>query len=430
MALTILSQPSNYQPVYTADGNNLSFVLNSTISQQCSMKYVADVYVRGDLVTTIKNSPNLEDGKCVIQIHEVLSDFISYDKWIGPNFQTCTQSFATYSVRFGEESDGSLDCSGTSFDTVYSGSTFSNTAFNGTIQYFDQTFNPVAYYVGPSYNNSSAKFLSNGPSTRSVGESDTPVLYYISSDEVLPGAGPSVSHGLEVTITSTTGATAIWNVLNGVASEAGSILAIAVGPQQINDYVDQGIVRLYHGTVATQSIIDCDTASYAVRITNYQTQVVMSEQITFINNCDCSRYTPFTITWLNKRGGFDTYTFRLKSTRIINNDKKEWSRFLSTLQPDDSFTYQIGDRGSSVYSSISFETATVLSEWQTEAEQVWTAEIFDSPEVYRVVNGPYYLPVVVGNKSVEIKNKKGYGDRLLSRTVEFTYSYEIVNQRG
>lgn len=155
----------------------------------------------------------------------------------------------------------------------------------------------------------------------------------------------------------------------------------------------------------------------------------LSHQITYNVTCGCDRFTPFHITWLNKRGGFDFYTFRLKSTRTINNEKKEWSRFLSTLQPNDFYTYTIGDRGRSVYSSMSFETVTVVSTWMNSLESEWTAEIFDSTQVWRYLNGFYY-PVVVGNKSIEIKDGKGYSEKLISRTIEFTYANEIVNQRG
>lgn len=269
MALTILSDPTNYQPVYSIDGHNLSFVLNSTISQQCSMKYVADVYVRGEYITTIKNSPNLGGGKCVIEVGEILSDFISYNYWKGPNFQICPDSYLTYSVRFGEESDGSLDCSGTSFDTVYSGSTFSNIAFNGTLQYNQTTFNPLTYYIGPSFDNANARFLTNAPTTRSINTEETDVLYYISYDEVEANVGASASHALEIIVTYNDGSSDTWYALNRNASPERAILAIGTGPNDINSYVAQGIVYNDTQVLATQSIITCDTSNYKVRITDF-----------------------------------------------------------------------------------------------------------------------------------------------------------------
>ena len=154
-----------------------------------------------------------------------------------------------------------------------------------------------------------------------------------------------------------------------------------------------------------------------------------SEQKTFTLNCGCDRYTPYTIVWLNKKGGFDAYTFRLKSTRTITNEKKEWSRYLSTLQPGDVFSYKIGDRGRKVYASRSFETVTCVSTWQTAAENNWVAELFESVEVYYYTDGNY-IPVISNPKSVEIRDKSGFSNRMLSHTIDFTYANERVNQRG
>lgn len=158
-----------------------------------------------------------------------------------------------------------------------------------------------------------------------------------------------------------------------------------------------------------------------------------SKSMTYRVNCDCYRWPIYTITWLNKRGGFDTYSFKLKTTRLITNEKKEWSRFLSRLAPNDSFSYQLGERGRSVYSSRSFETATCLTEWISEDQNKWLAEMYDSPEVYRIIdeNGALnYYPVVVKPTSVEVRDVKDLHKKNISLTIEFTYAYEIVNQRG
>lgn len=157
--------------------------------------------------------------------------------------------------------------------------------------------------------------------------------------------------------------------------------------------------------------------------------VAKSELKTFQINCACDRYTPYTIVWLNKRGGFDTYTFRLKSTRTITSEKKEWSRYLSSLQPNESFTYQIGDRGRKVYSSRAFESVVVVSTWQTELEHNWISELFESLEVYYLMGG-LYIPIIVTNKSVDVRDKSGFSNRLLGYTLEFVYANERVNQRG
>ena len=59
--------------------------------------------------------------------------------------------------------------------------------------------------------------------------------------------------------------------------------------------------------------------------------------------------------------------------------------------------------------------------------------MYDSPEVYRIIdeNGALnYYPVVVKPTSVEVRDVKDLHKKNISLTIEFTYAYEIVNQRG
>ena len=127
MAITILSQPDFLQPIYSLDGHNTAFVLNSTDSSLCSMKYLTEISVNGQYVTTLKNSPNLDDGKCVSIPYKVLGDFLSYDLWRGPNFQLCPNSIIDYTIRFGEESDGTFDCTSGDYEITW-GPSFSGKA--------------------------------------------------------------------------------------------------------------------------------------------------------------------------------------------------------------------------------------------------------------------------------------------------------------
>lgn len=417
MALTLLSTPTQYEPVYTQDGDNLSFVLESTESALCSMKYVADIYVRGNYVTTIRNSPNLVDGKCVITINRVLEDFLSYDRIeFDEPFKDCTNSYLEYEILFGEETDGTYDCSGGSFEATY-GLTFSGFAWNGTIQY-GESFDSFDYQVG-SY--SLASFLTNSPDEQDIYLYENSYLYWLNT--------ASMSQSLEIVETST-GGTSSYYYIDIATIVAPQITGCGVGPLDINTYVTQGVVYNIVTDVMTQSIITCDTASYSVRVVEFPwTFTNFSETKIFNVLCDCYRYQPYHIVWLNRRGGFDKYSFRLKSSRTITNNKKEWSRFLSSLQADNTFGYNIGDRGRSVYSSRSYESVSVVSEWQTLEEHNWVAEMFTSPEVYYVLGSTWY-PIVVTNKSVTPRNKRGYGNRLLSWNVDFDYSFEIISQRG
>lgn len=264
MAITILSQPDSYQPDYSIDGHQLSYVLDSTQSYLCSMKYIGDVYINGDYVTTIKNSPNLKDGKCVMTFNEVISDFISYDRWNGPNFQICTQSKCDYKIIFGEETDGTSDCSNGTFGIQY-GPSHSGIAFNGTLQYAEKTFNQVEWGVGMS--GSHANFLTNSPYVRDVNIQDHDYLYFISSiDTATSSVGASGSMHMEVSVTDDQGVTRYYYIPNRYYSEAGTIFGVGTGPRDLERYIEQGIIFNNNSLPVVDPIITCSTVTYSVTL--------------------------------------------------------------------------------------------------------------------------------------------------------------------
>ena len=267
MAITILSTPGEFQPVFSADGHNLSFVIDSNQSFLCSMNYVMDVYINELFVNRVRTSPNLADGKCVFQLDGILHNFMSFDLWEGPNFQLCQNSFLKYEVQFGEETDGTTNCTGGEFNIVL-GPSFSAWAFNGTLQYIEKDFNETDYYVNTA---TPSLFLTNSPDELSININDEQYLYYINNMIVSTASGASASQAMEVKITLQNGNTQTWYVLNQqIEFLPKSIISIGTSPNNINDYVTQGIVYNSFGIQATQSIIDCNVDFYEVAITNYQ----------------------------------------------------------------------------------------------------------------------------------------------------------------
>jgi uncharacterized delta-60 repeat protein len=153
-----------------------------------------------------------------------------------------------------------------------------------------------------------------------------------------------------------------------------------------------------------------------------------SETFKFIVNCDCERYTPYRFVWRNRRGGYDTYTFRLKDRKQVNVSKKGYTKFLNQLQTDNKWKYEIGDRGKEEFYSTAFEEVSVVSTWMTEEEHRWLEELYSSVDVYLLEPGYVYRPIVITTNSIEIRDKKGYGNRLLSHNITFIYSYnKIIN---
>jgi hypothetical protein len=268
MAITILSQPDFLQPIYSQDGNNTAFVLDSTDSSLCSMKYVSEISINGNLATILRNSPNLDSGKCASVPYKVIADFLSYDLWRGPDFQICNNSIVDYTIRFGEESDGTFDCSSGDYQITW-GPSFSGKAFNGTLQYLEKTFDETQWTLVQPL--SAARFLTNAPLTQNIQTFEHSALYYIQgfTNSIGNPNAPSATTAMEIIITNNDNTTETWYVLNFNAAPAYTMWAIGVGPNDINTYVTNGIVFSALGLTPSGDIIDCDVKDYSVRITDY-----------------------------------------------------------------------------------------------------------------------------------------------------------------
>ena len=92
-------------------------------------------------------------------------------------------------------------------------------------------------------------------------------------------------------------------------------------------------------------------------------------------------YEPIRLTWLNRWGGWDYYTFNMKSTRTINSKRIPYNQMAGTwnkktFQPAG---YKGGKKNFRVNST---EKIKINTDFVTEAEGVWFQQLINSPEVY------------------------------------------------
>ena len=100
MAITILLEPQEFQPVY----NEVITVLSSTNSGQPNFQYVIDVNVDGVNTSRIKVTPN-PDGYGVVDLHKHLEPFVNSDIDYSETdtFQLLPNSFIKYDVTLAEQ---------------------------------------------------------------------------------------------------------------------------------------------------------------------------------------------------------------------------------------------------------------------------------------------------------------------------------------
>lgn len=427
--VTILSGPSGatgasayFQPVYSTDGQNLTYVLDSDNKELCSMKYVADVFVNGSYVTRLKLSPNTTSGECSVSVNRVLEDFVSQDLPFGmAGFTASPNSFGLYRVDFGEETDGTVGCTGSSFSVSMGLTGMTASFFNGTLQ-VAETFDPVDYVV--NYPNNQRLFLTRSPRTLGVKDWEEAWLYFLNQ----PISFFLWPRFARIDAVDALGATSTYYLTTPDNGTVYGQRAVGSGPANINAAAAAGLIIDSLGATALGPIITCDVDTYAFSLNDGSQD--WTETFVYDVSCDCERYRPMRLAWLNPLGGFDSYTFRLKTTRSINTTRREYQSFLSKIRADGTFGNSSTDRGRTVYGSTVLESFTAVSEWQSASEHAWLCELFRSPSVYLMREGQPTVPVVVTTNSVEVRDKKGWGNRLLSHTIEFVAANEIVVQRG
>lgn len=427
--VTIDSSPALITAAYSIDGSNLSYVLDSTLKSWAGMKYVGDLWVDGQYVTRIKVSPNTVDLKAVLNVGRVIGDFLSSDILVGASGATqCPNSFASFFVVFGEETDGTPGGTGASYSVALGPTSSVAYAWNAAAQYAD----PVDYqdYYMPGIGlGGGGRFLTNAPNADRdllrVQVDEESFLYYLTADPI-----PAYALTGIVDVVSATGGTYTYAVTGVPVGATYEMQAYAVGPTNLNAAAAAGLVHVgsTSGATVTDPIVSCGD-SYSFRVQGFLG--AYSERRNFEVSCCDTAYRPFRLMWLNPLGGYDAYTFRMRSTERYEVARQEYQRFLSRYSSggSGSFGYSIGDRGRSVYSVGITPSYAVVSEWQSAEAHAWVAELFQSPEVYLLdADGP--IPVVVTDTSVEVRNKSGFGNRLLSHTVTFQLAYEKIVQRG
>lgn len=144
-----------------------------------------------------------------------------------------------------------------------------------------------------------------------------------------------------------------------------------------------------------------------------------SETFEFDIDCKCSKFKKHTLIWLNDLGGWDFYYFNLKSDIVREIDRVQFGRHLKSYQGNSvGFKYAQGDRGRTTYDTRSLDSTTVRSEYLSQEELKWMANLLESPEVYWIDNTTNsigqavdkIIPVNIKESSFDLWNKNNRND--------------------
>lgn len=147
----------------------------------------------------------------------------------------------------------------------------------------------------------------------------------------------------------------------------------------------------------------------------------------FLIDYECTKHDIFTVHFLNKLGGFDTFSFIRLSRRIADIDRIEYKRNTGTLNADGTLTYAGTDRGIVTLDTSIEDRVTVSSDWLTEAESIWLQELITSPEVF-FDNGTELQAINISNTRYE--KKKLANEVIFNYELEFKFGQIHSRQRG
>jgi len=179
--------------------------------------------------------------------------------------------------------------------------------------------------------------------------------------------------------------------------------SIPAGPSQLTELG-------YFNTGKTWSKYRIDIVSGAYKHNLFST-------VFYRKNKCYSKFRRYELVWRNPHGGYDTHLFYLK-----NNLKYTIERMLfeKRLSPN----YNIGDRGTTQYSTKVKETITLNSDWITQNEYQLLTQLIMSPEVYMFYNylsSSYIVPMVIVDTDIDYKYVDQ--DKLVGMTIQLTPSF-------
>lgn len=143
------------------------------------------------------------------------------------------------------------------------------------------------------------------------------------------------------------------------------------------------------------------------------------------NVSDCHKYAPTRLHWLNRFGGFDAWTFDMKSYDEDSIDRRQYKQQKNVLTGG-AYGYGTMSRGTTDYHIKVETTRTIATDNLTDAELEHLRGLISSPVVFVEVGGGGYLSVNVNTKSW--RQKRGVQDGVFNLEMEIQGSLDNFMQ--
>jgi len=355
MAITIKSAPQ--ASGYVSAHEDVWHVADSTNKAVTGMKYIFDIYKGAELLTRIANSPYGDDQYGVLNVGNIVRSALQTSN-IGDLDMT-----TAYTGTFGVINAGT-DYWWSEYDVRYGeicGTTTIENSASGTYRVYN-TYNRHPMHKSGAALGSGTVFLTNRPDDS---------YYYSGEPVVLSINGKRI----------TAGGTLVVSVFNNDTYYNRSITAI------------DGMHYFSINGLSGDTSIGIVSSGFLLATAKTLKQ-------------KCSKYTPYTLIFLNAYGGWDSFTF-VNGNVLTDNEKKKFERSEWVLNGFNMVdrTGKVRYEGMKTY-GVKFKTKMKLTTDILNTEEYkWLFELIVSPLVYLWdKQSSLFHPVQITDTNYEMKN--------------------------
>ena len=470
-----------------AAGQEIIFTVKDdvVIANETKIKFIAEVYISQltanlisttNLAATLKVVPN-NKGAGIFDLRPIIESYVSPEQQGGVVTANNSANFSSYKtvpysdttphpIHLIDKFSTNRNCIryfAVKFKVQYLGadSTAENTvaiantnnpetdnflAYNGVLQNEDvlrlDSSGNYGYPLDANnfiMNDTDAKFLTNAPTTQYLKNTDYHTLAFFTSYNADFRVG-----------TTSTGNYAVHYIkakfYNSAGAQLGSDIDTTCTPSNggKRGYFNDSNQKLQFfgcgmGNFKNYGLSGTYTAAAYYTIQAYDdTDTGISQVYRFdIIRDDCKGFENIRLTWLNRHGVWDYYSFTKKSTRTVTTNRVTYEQITGTWN-ESRFKLHGHQGGTKTFKAGAKEMLKLNTDYISESEAIWIEELFTSPEVY-ILNGyqedtanayirRYIEPVVV--KTSSYVRKTTANDKLLQYTLDIERSKERVIQKA
>ena len=406
MAITIQSSPAPYSSMH----DDLWFVSSSNNVTNASFKFVYDVYVNGSQVsrTKIYPSPSAEGNYGVFNASPMVRAYVTnYFEPSGSSILVTSNDKIKVAseIKIGEEY-----ISGGNLVTITNLASGALSAYN----YYPPLFADILF--------------TNAETPLVLSDYYDNLLIQNFTDDWLTerqNNNITIEYGDNFYATYfkiTAGSYSAWI---DVVNESGSVIDTASGSITFSGEMNLFNCQAGHiNTFAGRSLITESTYGYNVYL---KRGVAISRKLQFIQKC-YPKYKQYNLHFLNRLGGWDTMKFALvnkRSTELqrASYRRNDWQLSGNTMTNIDSYNkYNETTLNYAIQHKDKFH---LISDWVSQQDYEWLAQLFASSIVYMEVQGAYF-PVTISSTNYEYKLESS--DKLFNFEIDIEVGKYLTSQ--